>query len=124
MNNIINDAGLLESVSNLTVTSINSTTVLISWSPPFTLEGVPILGYNVTICNPSIKSEKNETMYIESTAVYLYNYYSFDDNFTVIVVPINKGGAGEPKIKTFSLNGFISQYMCMSVPIIKCLHSL
>ena len=57
-------AGLLESVSNLIVT-INSTTVLISWSPPFTLEGVPILGYNVTITNTT--SGENETMSVEDT---------------------------------------------------------
>ena len=90
-------AGFLESVSNLTVTLINSTTVLISWSPPFTLEGVPILGYNVTITNAT--SGKNETMSIEGDTTMLY--YSIDhpdpdNNFTVTVVPINKVGAGEP----------------------------
>ena len=46
---LMHTAGLLESVSHLTVILINSSTVLISWSPPFTLEGIPILGYNVTI---------------------------------------------------------------------------
>ena len=55
----------LESVSNLTVVPINSTTVLISWSPPFTLEGVPILGYNVTITNTT--SGENETMSVKGT---------------------------------------------------------
>ena len=48
-------------------------------------------------------------MYTENTAVHLYNY-SLDDNFTVIVVPMNEGGAGEPKMKTFSLIHFISRY--------------
>ena len=89
-------AGLLESVSNLIVT-INSTTVLISWSPPFTLEGVPILGYNVTITNTT--SGENETMLVEHT---MYTWpYSIDhpypkSNFTVTVVPINEVGAGQP----------------------------
>ena len=90
-------AGLLESVSNLTVTLINSTTVFISWHPPFTLEGVPILGYNVTITNTT--SGENETMSVEGDTTMLY--YSIDhpdpdNNFTVTVVPINKVGAGEP----------------------------
>ena len=90
-------AGLLESVSNLTVTPINSTTVFISWSPPFTLEGVPILAYNATITNAT--SGENETMSVEGDTTMLY--YSIDhpdpdNNFTVTVVPINKVGAGEP----------------------------
>ena len=76
---------------------INSTTVLISWSPPFTLEGVPILGYNVTITNTT--SGENETMSVEGDTTMLY--YSIDhpdpdNNFTVTLVPINGAGPGEP----------------------------
>ena len=88
-------AGLLESVSNLTVASINSTTVLISWSPPFTLEGVPILGYNVTIISGEIC---NETLLVKgSKNMLLYHSIEHSNNiaFTVTVVPINAGGAGE-----------------------------
>ena len=89
--------GLLESVSNLTVTLINSTTVLISWSPPFTLEGVPILGYNVTITNTT--SGENETMLVEDTTLlYSIDHPDPKNNFTVTVVPINEVGAGEPKV--------------------------
>ena len=96
--------GLLESVSNLTVVPINSTTVLISWSPPFTLEGVPILGYNVTITNTT--SGENETMSVEGDTTMLY--YSIDhpdpdNNFTVIVVPINEAGPGDVT-ETFSFS--------------------
>ena len=97
--------GLLEPVSNLTVVSINSTTVLISWSPPFTLEGVPILGYNVTITNTT--SEENETMSVEGDTTMLY--YSIDhpdpdNNFTVTVVPINGAGPGEDDTERFSFS--------------------
>ena len=66
-------AGLLKPVSNLTVTHINSTTVLISWCPPFTLEGIPILGYNVTCTN-----------------MLYYSIDHPDSSFTVTVVPINE----------------------------------
>ena len=98
--------GPLESVSNLTVVSINSTNVLISWSPPFTLEGVPILGYNVTITNTT--SGENETMSVEEDTTMLY--YSIDhpdpdNNFTVTVVPINGAGPGEPS----AINTILSQ---------------
>ena len=94
-------AGLLEPVGNLNVTLINSTTVLISWSPPFTLEGVPILGYTVTIT--STTSGENETMSVEGDTTMLY--YSIDhpdpdNNFTVTVVPINGAGPGEPTFTT------------------------
>ena len=67
-------AGLLESVNNLDVIAINFTTIFISWSPPFTLEGVPILGYNVTITNTT--SVENETMSVEGDTTMLY--YSID----------------------------------------------
>ena len=95
-------AGLLESVSNLTVVPINSTTVLISWSPPFTLEGVPILGYNVTITNTT--SGENETMSVEGDTTMLY--YSIDhpdNNFTVTVVPINGAGPGEDALESLKI---------------------
>ena len=101
---IIIYTGLLESVSNLTVTLINSTTVLISWSPPFTLEGVPILGYNVTITNTT--SGENETMLLNSTGhsdpqtslLYSIDHPDPEYNFIVTVVPISKFGAGQPAV--------------------------
>ena len=87
----------MESVSNLTVTPFNSTTVLISWSPPFTLEGVPILGYNVTITNTT--SGENETMLVEDTTLlYSIDHPDSENNFTVTVVPINEVGTGQPKV--------------------------
>ena len=102
MHNINLHVGLLESVNDLTVVSINSTTVLISWSPPFTLEGVPILGYNVTITNTP--TGENETMSVEGDTTMLYysiNYPDPDNNFTVTVVPINGAGPGENVTKRF-----------------------
>ena len=98
-------AGLLESVSNLAVVLINSTTFLISWSPTFTLEGVPILGYNVTITNTT--SGENETMSVEGNTTMVY--YSIDhpdpgNNFTVTVIPINVVGLGESASTTCEHN--------------------
>ena len=100
-------AGLLKSVSNLTVTSINSTTVLISWSPPYTLEGIPILGYNVTI---TTSGGPNETMSVDGVISMLY--YSIDlpdsvKNYTVTIVPINEVGIGECKY----------MHACINVPV-------
>ena len=81
-------AGLLESVSNLAVVLINSSTVLISWSPPFTLEGVPILGYNVTV------TTYNVTVFTKDVMLY-HSIEHFNNIFTVTVVPINVVGAGK-----------------------------
>ena len=93
-------AGLLESVRNLTVTPVNSISVLISWSPPFTLEGVPILGYNITITNNA--SGKNKTMLVEDTTLlYSIDHSDSENNFTVTVVPINEVGAGQPAALQF-----------------------
>ena len=84
--------GLLESVSNLTVTSFNSTTVLISWSPPFTLEGVPILGYSVNIT--SGKNNTITTFVTETILLYSIDNLNLKNNFTVTIVPVNKVGPG------------------------------
>ena len=110
--------GLLKSVRDLNATIINSTTVLISWSPPFTLDGVPILGYNVTISTSC--SGENETLSVEGDTTMLY--YSIesirmvidhpdpDSNFTVTVVSANMLGAGEPATITFC-NDVLSHFI-------------
>ena len=99
--------GPLDPVSDLTVVSINSTTVLISWSPPFTLEGVPILGYTVTITSTTTSGE-SETMSVEGDTTMLYysiDHPDTDNNFTVTVVPINEVGSGEPALQIASRKG-------------------
>ena len=85
-------AGVLESVENIEMILFNSTTVLISWSPPFTLEGVPIRGYNVTITN----SENESISKWVDTGQLLYTPTHLEDIFTITVVPFNEVGAGQP----------------------------
>ena len=87
MYNYFSLTGSLGADNDLTVVSINSTTVLISWRPPFTLEGVPILGYNVTITNTT--SGENETMSVEGGTTMLYYSIDHPDPDNVTVVPIN-----------------------------------
>ena len=87
-----NSIGRLDPVSNLTVTLNNSTTLLISWSPPFTLEGVPILSYNVIITN---SSNNNETFSVAGSATMWYHLIDISANIYVVsVVPVNFRGAG------------------------------
>ena len=118
--------GLLEHVSNLTVTVINSTTIFVSWVSPFTLEGVPILGYSVTIA----KTRENVT--ISSTKLYvlekqLYNNIIDDKNFpslAITVVAINEGGAGQPITTFFLVSSVIKSERYHECPVIITLNCL
>ena len=103
--------GHLESVSNLSVITVNSTTVLISWIPSFTLEGVPIIGYNLTINNNT--SGENVTSTVEGSASMLYytinDHFHHKNNFTVILIPINEVGRGHPAT-CYILSCFLSPH--------------
>lgn len=99
--------GLLEPASNLTMATFNSSTVLISWSAPFTLQGVPILEYSVTIIN-SACSDRNNTILAAGNTTMVY--YAIDpyvnNNITVTVFPINMAGKGE---SVFTTTNILSQ---------------
>ena len=84
-----------ESVNNLTVTP--AAQFLFSWTPPFTLEGLPIHGYNVTVTNTL--NRKSKTFFVVNTTqlVYVIDNPDPNDNFTVSVFPINAVGPGESK---------------------------
>ena len=101
--------GILESVSNLDVTLINSTTIFISWSPPFTLEGVPILWYIVTITS-------GENMTVNNTWLY---YPCHEPSVNITVVAVNGAGDGHPAMISFThpspsgkSNYFLSKCTC------------
>ena len=73
------------------MTPFNFTTVIISWSPPFTLNGIPILGYDVTIA-----FDLNETIFVENpTLLYPVKHLDIESNLTVTVVPLNGVGKGK-----------------------------
>ena len=81
--------GLLDAVTDLSTDLINSSILYISWNPPYSLDGVAILNYNIKINN-----SLNVT--IENTTDY---YYSIDPtqtetNVAVTVIPVNKAGKG------------------------------
>ena len=83
----------MEPVTNITLTPINPTTVRISWNPPITLEGVPILGYNVTITSFTDGKIKCQ-LSTNSTSVQYHP--DQDDVYLITVVPLNEAGAGQP----------------------------
>ena len=49
-------SGQLPSVGSLS-TFINSSTIIISWSPPFTLPGTTITGYNISVTSNGTTNE-------------------------------------------------------------------
>ena len=110
--------GTLESVSNLNVTVINSTTIFISWSPPFTLDGVPILWYIVTITS-------GENMTVNNTWLY---YLCHEPSVDVTVIAVNGAGDGYPatlsKLIHPSPSGksyyFLSEDTCIQIYACTC----
>ena len=78
-------------VTNILVHPINDSTVNISWTPPPTLEGVPIDGYSVTVTNDI--SGRNENISVKSNYLLYIDQNNFG-NFTILVIPVNSAGDG------------------------------
>ena len=58
------DVGLLAPVRDLTATVLNKSNVLLMWSAPYTLDNVPIIGYNVNDDRGTLIDTVNTTDYI------------------------------------------------------------
>ena len=85
-------SGLLEPVIDLKALVNDSTNVLLIWTPPYTLKGVPIKHYSVTITN-TISGEK-ETV---NTAQPFFFYNSLPGvNYNATVIAVNKVGSSKP----------------------------
>ena len=80
-------------VGNLTSTEVDITVHYTSGLLPtlYTLQGVPILNYTITI-NPDIGSE-SET-FSSSTVEYLYRPDALGESYTIEVTALNQAGAG------------------------------
>ena len=87
-------AGLLASVGNLNYTYINGSSVLLSWTAPYTLDNVPITGYYIndgfnnittTITNITLSATGPDPCKINN----------------VSVTAINGAGIGEPNNISF-----------------------
>ena len=68
-------SGPLSSVGVLFSSFINSSTVNISWSPPFTLPGTAITGYNI-----SVTSNTKTTDYFTSDSYYVLQLSDITDS--------------------------------------------
>jgi hypothetical protein len=82
--------GKLNAVINLTMQSDGPCCTNITWIPPFSLPGVPILGYYVNIIRSGQIIDFNET----SKSEWKYCTKEFGD-YNVSVEPINSSGGGD-----------------------------
>ena len=53
--------GLLQAPTDISVETVGVDGIIVSWSPPFTLEGVPILHYSVYITSQGVSEQRNTT---------------------------------------------------------------
>ena len=81
--------GLLASVSDLTLTYINGSSVLLAWTPPYTLDNVPITGYYI----------KDGISNITTNSTFIVLLTADPDPCTqtnITVYAVNDVGVGEP----------------------------
>ena len=65
-------------------------TLQLTWTPPYTLQGVAILNYNITT-NPSVGGMRTDT---SDSTEYLYTPGALGVTDEIVVVAINKVGPG------------------------------
>ena len=87
--------GLLDSIE-LKITKQDDFTVTIYWDPPFTLMGVPILGYNINITN--INTGKQLSHFEQTTSIQI----PLVDDYNISIAAVN--GAGEGNRSTIFIN--------------------
>ena len=88
--------GLLAPVKDLTATVLNRSSVSLMWSVPYTLDNVPITGYNINDDQGTLIDTVNTTEYILTS--------SNDDpcNVTTVYVSgINGAGIGDSNNVTY-----------------------
>uniref|UniRef100_A0A1X7UFE9 Fibronectin type-III domain-containing protein n=1 Tax=Amphimedon queenslandica TaxID=400682 RepID=A0A1X7UFE9_AMPQE len=101
---------------DVNISRIDDCTVQLSWVPPFTLPGVPILGYNVNITN----LDKNITTnsFINGTNIYFtlgYEYY-------VSIAAVNGAGEGNKtitKVNSTELLNFTEKFIINIVGLMR-----
>ena len=81
---LLNLAGLLEAPTDISITTVTGGSVVMSWSPPFTLDGVPILHYSVYITSQRLSEQRNTTEVVGVESVNV----SWSPPFTLDGVPI------------------------------------
>ena len=100
-------SGKLSEVGNLTCSRQSYCCINCSWSPPFSLDGVPIYGYIINVTN-----EGDNTQYTTTSNTTSWIYYpSQFGNYTISIVGNNSAGEGEITTTSVTLPTGISSSM-------------
>ena len=81
----------MSEVIDSTITHINSTSLLLQYTAPYTLTGVPILYYNILILPTNISVDITGTQYNIHINEYCINY-------SISITPWNNVGMGNTTI--------------------------
>ena len=115
-------SGPLSSVDGLSYSFINSSTINISWSPPFTLPGTHITGYNISVANrgPNIAdcSDNNVTIDLNFTfdSYYLLSLTDSPYNDLTITVSGYNGLNGEDEsISGVNISNYNNNNYCLLI---------
>ena len=76
----------------LKITKKDPCTIEVFWDPPFTLKGVPILGYNINITNNNTGEESST--FIQTTSIQVPLGYDYN----ISIGAVNGAGEGNKSI--------------------------
>ena len=94
-------SGKLPVVENLTCTRQGYCCIKCSWSPPFSLDGVPIYGYIINVTN---KGDNTQYTTTSNTTSWSYCPKQFS-NYTVSIAGNNSAGEGNVSSQVIALSG-------------------
>ena len=100
--------GALSSVGNLTSTEVDHCTLRLTWTAPYTLQGVPINYYTINITRHSDGAVlRTDTT---NTTEYLYSVSSLGETLEIEVAAVNDAGTGNTT--TIIVHGLIIINSC------------
>ena len=98
---MIMHVGLLSSVRNLSSTEVGHCTLHFIWTAPYTLQGVPINYYNITITGHSDGAVLGS--YTTNSTEFLYSVSRLEETLEVVVAAVNDVGTGNSSVITGEL---------------------
>ena len=112
-------SGKLSEVGNLTCTRQDYSCIKCFWSPPFSLDGVPIYGYIINVTN-----EEDNTQYttVSNTTSWIYCPSQFG-TYTISVAGNNSAGEGKISATSITLAAGMIMWL-VSVLLILCFNIL
>ena len=79
-------------MGDLTAIRVNSCTLLVTWSPPYTLHGVPIRNYTFTIA--ALSTGQVEESGTTNTTELHFSLRSINETYNISVAAVNDVGIG------------------------------